>query len=121
MNLVADENIDRQIVGSLRDDGHQVWYAAEIVSGSSDENVLELANANNALVLTGDKDFGELVYRRRLAHHGVVLMRLSGLSSIEKTRVVISVFRQRGPELRQAFSVISHDKLRIRRSHTSNR
>jgi predicted nuclease of predicted toxin-antitoxin system len=121
VNLVADENVDRQIVSSLRDDGHQVWYAAEMISGSSDEHVLELANLNSALVLTGDKDFGELVYRRRLVHHGVVLIRLAGLSSSEKTRVVTSVFRQRGSELREAFSVISYDKVRIRHSHISNR
>jgi predicted nuclease of predicted toxin-antitoxin system len=109
VNLVADENVERQIVDSLREDGHQVWYAADASSGSSDESVLEFANLNNALVLTGDKDFGELKYRRRLAHHGVVLLRLAGLSSDEKTRVITSVFRRRGSELKNAFSVISRD------------
>jgi predicted nuclease of predicted toxin-antitoxin system len=60
MNLLADEGIDKPIVDRLRQDGHQVLYIAEESSGLDDEAILALANRDRALLLTRDKDFGEL-------------------------------------------------------------
>ena len=44
MNFVADESVDKQIVERLRDDGHSVWYVAEMAPSISDDEVLQLAN-----------------------------------------------------------------------------
>ena len=63
MNLLADESIDLQIVDRLRQDGHLVHYIAEMEPGISDDVVLDLANQDTAVLLTADKDFGELVFR----------------------------------------------------------
>ncbi len=63
MNLMADECVDQQIVDRLRGEGHKVLYIAEMAPSIPDEKVLENANQNNALLLTADKDFGELVFR----------------------------------------------------------
>lgn len=46
MNFVADEGIDQPIVKILRQDGHTVWYVAEISPSISDEEVLQLASAS---------------------------------------------------------------------------
>jgi predicted nuclease of predicted toxin-antitoxin system len=80
MNLVADENIDRGIVERLRRDGHAVVWIAELSPSVSDEDVLHRATSIPAVLLTEDKDFGELVYRRGLSHAGVLLVRLEQLS-----------------------------------------
>lgn len=48
MNFLADESVDRQIVERLRQDGHQVWYVAEMEPGVSDDVVLNLANEKTA-------------------------------------------------------------------------
>lgn len=53
--------------------------------GISDDIVLELANSEGVLLLTADKDFGELVFRLRRVSSGVVLVRLAGLSPIKKS------------------------------------
>lgn len=66
MNLLADENIDRSLVERFRNDGHQVVYAAELKSGADDATILAQANDLQAVLLTEDKDFGELVFRQRL-------------------------------------------------------
>jgi predicted nuclease of predicted toxin-antitoxin system len=63
LNFLADENLDRQIVERLRQDGYTVWYIPEMEPGISDDEVLDLANQEGALLLTSDKDFGELVFR----------------------------------------------------------
>jgi len=63
VNFLADEGVDRQIVDRLRQDGHVVLYVAEMERGISDDVVLDLANREGALLLTADKDFGEMVFR----------------------------------------------------------
>ncbi len=65
MNLLADESVDRQIVERLRQDGHHLLAVAEMAPGVPDDVVLERANQETALLLTADKDFGELVYRQK--------------------------------------------------------
>lgn len=117
MNLLADENIDQTVVDMLRQHGHHVLYVVEFSPSIDDETVLQEANRNGALLITEDKDFGELVFRQRRLHAGVVLVRLGGLSPQAKARIVSTIFASRGPELMNAFSVISPGRVRIRQSH----
>ena len=70
MRFLADENVERQLVAALRDAGHDVEYIAELAPGSADEEVLQRARRGSAVIITGDKDFGELVYRRKRANAG---------------------------------------------------
>ena len=80
MNIVADESVDRQVVDRLRAEGHFVEYVAESSPSVADEVVLDLSYRSRAILLTADKDFGELVFRQRLPHSGVFLYRLAGLA-----------------------------------------
>ena len=88
---------------------------AEMEPGIPDDWVLDRANAEGALLLTADKDFGEMVYRHHRISGGVVLIRLAGLSPMHKADIVASVIREHGPELSDAFTVISPGNVRIRR------
>jgi predicted nuclease of predicted toxin-antitoxin system len=63
MKFVADEGIDSQIVEKLRNEGHDIYYVAEFKAGTEDEKILEIANTEDRVLITRDKDFGELVYR----------------------------------------------------------
>ena len=94
MNCLADESVDRQIVERLRQDGHQVWYVAEMEPGISDENVLDLANRRRYLLITADKDFGELVFLQRRLMSGVILIRLTGLSPMNKAEMIASALNK---------------------------
>jgi predicted nuclease of predicted toxin-antitoxin system len=115
MNLVADESVDRSIVDRLRQDGHQVWYVAEMEPGISDDAVLDIANREAALLLTADKDFGEMIFRQRRFTGGIVLVRLAGLSSARKASIVAAMVRQHRSELPYGFTVIAPGVFRIRR------
>ena len=116
MNLLADESLDCAIVARLRHEGHTVIYVAELAPSTSDEEVLRLANDHGALLVTADKDFGELIYRHGRVHAGVVLVRLAGLANETKAGIVSEVFVSRGADLQGAFSVISPGIVRIRRA-----
>ena len=114
MNLLADESVDRPIVDRLRQQGHDVVYVAELSPSMSDDQVLQYANERDALLVTADKDFGELVFRLGKAHRGVVLLRLAGLPAAVKSEMVARVFRDHAAKLVGAFSVVSSGALRIR-------
>ena len=88
MNFFADESLDRQIISRLRQGGHAVLDVTEIDPGISDDKVLSMANESKAILLTADRDFGDLVFRQGRLTEGVVLIRLSGLPSTKKTGLV---------------------------------
>lgn len=115
MTFVADEGVDRSVVERLRTEGHEVLYVAEMDPGIADDEVLRLANERDALLITADKDFGELVFRLGRASPGVLLIRLPGLAAAERANVLSAVVRAHGVELAAAFSVVSAGRVRIRR------
>ncbi|WP_394351013.1 DUF5615 family PIN-like protein [Spirosoma arboris] len=73
-----------------------------------------MAVDRNAILLTEDKDFGELVHRLRMNHCGILLVRLLKMNSTEKSRRAINVILSQGDALMNSFSVLSNEQLRIR-------
>ena len=117
MNFLADENVDRQIVERLRQDGHAVTAVAEMAPGIADPAVLAAANASASVLLTADKDFGEIVFRQRRWSGGIILIRLAGLSPEAKALMVGSVVSNHAAELVEAFTVVTRRAVRIRRRY----
>ena len=114
MKILADEGVDCPIVERLRQNGHQVWYVAEMEPGIADEVVLDLANREGAVLLTADKDFGELVFRQERMTKGVILIRLAGISPVRKAEIVAAALAAHGGEMEEAFTVIAPGAVRIR-------
>jgi len=115
VKFLADECVDRRIVDRLRHDGHTVLYVAEMEPGISDQEVLNLVNQEDAILLTADKDFGELVFRQDKVAPGIVLVRLAGLSAAIKEEIIAAAIGDHLAELLQSFTVIMPDRVRIRR------
>lgn len=115
MKFVADEGIDIQIVNSLRANGHDILYIAEFASGSLDDVILKLANEEDRILMTRDKDFGELVFRDKMIHSGIILNRLYKLSSEKKAQLILKVIGELQEQLIGAFTVIQPDKIRLRK------
>lgn len=76
MRWLADECIDAGLVAYLRHSGHDVLSMAEIAPAANDAEVMALALREGRLLLTEDKDFGDLVFRRGARVPGIVLLRL---------------------------------------------
>jgi predicted nuclease of predicted toxin-antitoxin system len=88
---------------------------AEMEPGIADEEILQKANEQRSLLVTADKDFGEMVFHQNLpSTGGVVLIRLAGLSAARKAEIVSRSFHDHEAEFPQAFSVISPGRVRIR-------
>lgn len=78
MRFLADENFPRSSVVRLRDAGHDVAFVAEDSPSMGDPDVLDRAIREGRILLTLDRDYGELVYRRGLsAPPGVLYFRFT--------------------------------------------
>ncbi len=116
MKLLADENIEREFIEALREANFNVVSVRENYIGVADDEILQIAEDEKAVILTYDTDFGELVFRYSLKSRGVILLRLSGLSLAEKIDKTIVTIREHEAELENAFTVVSENLVRIRKS-----
>jgi predicted nuclease of predicted toxin-antitoxin system len=115
MKLLADEGIDKPIVDALRNKGFDVVYILETNRGADDDVIPAMANADKKLLLTQDKDFGELVFRLKSAHYGVILIRLEGYKPALKAEIVVNMLAKYKDELIKSFTVIQPNAIRIRK------
>jgi len=116
MRLLADENIESEIVSALREAGFDVSDIKETNPGIEDDAVLAIARTTEALLVTYDKDFGELVFRERSSSNGVVLLRLNRLTLDRKIKRLLDLFAEHETELSGSLAVVSLNSLRIRKA-----
>jgi predicted nuclease of predicted toxin-antitoxin system len=114
MRFLADECCNAALVHSLRADGHDVLYVVETLSGADDDAILARAFAEHRVLLTEDKDFGELVYRLGRPTRGIVLLRFDVAERALKVPRLIDLLMREGSRLPGSFTVLEADKVRIR-------
>lgn len=112
MRFLANENIPGEVVAELRKRGHAVAWILEETPGASDLAVLTRAQAEERLLLTFDKDFGELAFRSGLpASSGIILFRISAPSVEHTVRVIVTALESRTGA--GHFAVIEDDQIRL--------
>ena len=114
MKFFADECCDAGIVASLRIEGHDVLYVLEEEPGLQDEVVLQRAYVERRILLTEDKDFGELVYRLRKPAAGIVLIRIAVEQRQSKWPRLKKLIDKYADRLPGHFVVLNIDKFRFR-------
>jgi predicted nuclease of predicted toxin-antitoxin system len=113
VRLLANENFPGDAVAALRGAGHDVIWVRTESPGSRDEDVLARAQTEARILVTFDKDFGELAYRARLpASSGVVLFRISAASAEMVARIAVQVLSSRS-DWAGHFAVIEDDRIRM--------
>ena len=99
MRILADESVEGEVVARLRSEGHDVAYVPETSAGIRDDEVLRRANAENRVLLTEDKDFGDLAFFYGSRSLGIVLLRDHGAGVEGKARLVTEVLETHEDEL----------------------
>ena len=114
MRVIANENVTGTVIRKLRQQGHDVLSVKESMQGADDRSILQRAEAEQRLIITQDKDFGELAYRCRLpASCGIVLFRLSGVDSCTDNQRMFDVLESRS-DWTGCFSVVTAGHIRMR-------
>ena len=114
MRLLADENIAAPLVLALRGAGHDVVYVAELAPGITDEAVLSLALQQGRLLLTEDKDFGELVIRLKRRSPGIVLLRFREPGWLAQLGRLQALFAGYSMRLHGTYTVVDSRRFRFR-------
>jgi predicted nuclease of predicted toxin-antitoxin system len=113
MRLLANENFPAEAVQALRSRGHDVAWVRTDAPGSSDRQVLDRAVAEDRLLITFDKDFGELAFRAGLpASCGVVLFRIRLTSPSQVAQRAAAALESRA-DWDGHFAVVLDDRVRM--------
>lgn len=115
MKFLADESVDMPVFLHLKEKGFVIDHVSFISSGIDDESVLKYAYSNKRVLITVDKDFGDLAFKFKKPSFGVVLYRLEGLSNKDKASIVEEVLRKFLSKLEGNFTVISDKQVRIKK------
>jgi predicted nuclease of predicted toxin-antitoxin system len=114
LRLLVNENLPRQAVDLLRSQGHDVVWVRDRGPGLGDEAVLQLAQTERRLLVTMDRDFATLAFRRGLpADGGVVLIRLPAEGPTVLAQRVAAAMARRGA-WQGHFITVEFDRIRVR-------
>lgn len=114
MKWLVDECTGLTVGRWLREQGYDVYSVGEQSPGWPDWQVLAHAVSENRVVISNDKDFGELVYKNYLSHCGVILMRLDDERIDNKINVLsrfLANFSE--PITSQHFIVLTEKAMRV--------
>ncbi len=114
MRVLANENVPGDAVAALREAGHDVAWVRTDAPGSADTAILALAVREARVLLTFDKDFGELAWRARLpASCGVILLRIPMPPAASAARTIAEIVSSRS-DWPGNFAVVEPGRVRLR-------
>jgi len=113
MRILANENFPGEAVAALRQYGHDVAWMRTDAPGSDVRDILERAEREGRVLVTFDKDFGELAFHQRLpASSGVILFRISAPSPARVVKVTLAALQSR-TDWTGHFAVVEDDRIRM--------
>lgn len=114
LRFLVDESTGIQVSLFLTSQGFDSISATEKFLGFNDLNLLKIAEIEKRIVITNDKDFGELIFYRKLNSFGVILLRLKNESVSHKIKLIDILLKNYPDKISGSFIVISEDTIRIR-------
>lgn len=113
MRFLVDECTGPAVARWLRSQSHDVFSVYEDARGMPDEDVLALAYADSRILITNDKDFGEMVFRERKPHRGVIFLRLQDELAASKIDALRKLLASYSVQLNNAFVVVTETQIRF--------
>jgi len=116
LKFLIDVGVGKQVEHYLQTQGYDIKTVRAIDNKMPDTDIIHLAVAENRMVITMDKDFGELVYHCGMAHSGVLLLRLEEATGTQKVQVIADILANYSTQIFHCFCVFQNDKLRIKKT-----
>ena len=115
MRFLVDECTGPAVATWLRTQNHEVFSVFEQSRGMNDEDIIQKAASENWILITNDKDFGDMVYRDGRLHRGVILLRLYDERSMSKIQIISSLIKNYVDRLPDSFVVATENQVRFAR------
>jgi predicted nuclease of predicted toxin-antitoxin system len=113
MGFLVDECTGPAVAAWLVQQGHEVYSVYDQSPGATDDELLALAYRDDWIVITNDRDFGELIFREGRLHHGVVFLRLDDERPTNKIRVLGALITGHVTQLPNHFVVVTESQVRF--------
>jgi predicted nuclease of predicted toxin-antitoxin system len=115
MRFLVDECTGPAVADWLRQQNHETFSVYEQARGMDDDAVIQKAFAENWILVTNDKDFGEKVYREHRPHKGVVFLRLEDERAVVKIETLRRLLERYADRLSNNFVVVTETRVRFAR------
>ncbi len=113
MRFLVDECTGPAVAAWLAKQGHDVFSVYDQSPGATDDDLLDQARRDNWILITNDRDFGELIFREGRQHRGVIFLRLDDERSANKIRVLGQLLAGFAPNLSDKFVVATESQVRF--------
>lgn len=113
MRFLVDKCTGPAVARWLRDPHHDVFSVYEEARGQDDDSVLHQALAEDRIVITNDKDFGDIIFREKRPHKGIILLRLSNERAARKIAAIERLLQNYSDQLPNRFVVVTESTVRI--------
>ena len=113
MKFLVDECAGNGLASWLAGQGYDTISVAQEMSGITDKEVLAKAYNEHRILITVDKDFGDMVFRFRFEHHGIVLIRLDDERPVSKIETIALLLKSYAQELQDNFVVVTKNNVRL--------
>mgnify|MGYP007066239864 FL=1 len=115
IKFLIDVGVGKGIENYLHEEGYDIKSVRDIDPCLEDEKIIRTAFLENRMVITMDKDFGDLVYHSLMEHSGVLLLRLEDATGSKKLKVLKFIIENYSDRIKNCFCVFQNDKFRIRK------
>jgi|Deesub1362B_J571_1020462.scaffolds.fasta_scaffold00176_49 predicted nuclease of predicted toxin-antitoxin system len=113
MRFLANENIPLKVINELKDNGYDILRVDELKRGMSDVEVLELATKEERVLITFDKDFGEIAVKTKRAINGIILLRMRPESADFIKHRLLSLLKET-QQFQNKLIILAEDRFRER-------
>lgn len=115
LKFLVDVGVGKKVESYLFENGYDFKSVREIEHRMKDSEILKIANDEKRIVITMDKDFGELIFNSGLTHYGVLLLRLDDSNGEEKVETIKEIITKYESSLSNNFCVYQNSRLRIKK------
>ena len=113
MRFLVDECTGKKLANLVEREGYDVLFVGDIMPAASDEEIIRKSDEDDRILITDDKDFGELVFRLRRPTKGVILLRV-GIGPEKRLEVLIKLLTEY--DVKEKFIVVKENSVRIRKT-----
>ncbi len=113
MKFIVDECTGPTVAKWLETEGHNVVSISPDRKGISDKEILKIAFREERILITNDKDFGELIFKNKLSHCGVIFLRLTDETVNNKVFVLNNlIYNHQKIIIKGGFLVVTEKSIR---------
>ncbi len=113
IKFLANVNVEKPLVDFLDEKGFDIKWVTNIDKRMPDTRVCEIANKEQRVIITNDKDFGEIVFLQKKTTYGVILLRIKGQNSSEKIILIEKLLDKYPDKIADHFVIVTKEKIRF--------